>query len=100
MRHIREELGFMAARGPELATLSINLSERRAELSGTLVDLLLEACIRLLQPRRHAIELFCERAQLVIARNFDALVERTGADARCRGLDRLDRPHQPAGEED
>ena len=99
VRHVGEKLRLVPARRLELAALQVKLRERRGELSGSLLDLLLEAAIGLLELRRHAIELVGERAQLVIARNLDPLVERTGADPRRRSLDRLDRPHQPASEQ-
>ena len=98
----------MFARNSDLCRLTASSSrlfwsssrECRRELAGPLVDLLLEPRIRLPEPRCHAIELLGERAQLVIARNLDLLVERTGADPRRRSLDRLDRPDEPAGEQD
>ena len=55
--------------------------------------------VRLLEPRRHAVELLGEGTELVAARDLDPLVERPGADLRRRGLDRLDRPDEPASEQ-
>ena len=99
VRHVREELGLVPARGLELAALLVELGECGRELPGALLDLLLEARVRLLELRRHAVELLGERAQLVVARDLDPLVERPRADLRRRGLDRLDRPDEPAGEQ-
>ena len=98
----------MLARNSDLCLLAASSSrlfssssrERGLELPGALLDLLLEARVGLLELRRHAIELLGERAQLVAARSLDPLVERTRADSRCRSLDGLDRPDEPAGEED
>ena len=90
----------MPARSLELATLLVEVAQCRRELLGPLLDLLLEARVRLLESCSHAVELLGERSQLVVARDLDPLVERTGADLRGRTLDRLDRPDEPAGEQD
>lgn len=100
VRHVCQELRLVPAHRLELATLLVQLAECRPELPGPLLDLLLEVCVGLLEPRRHAIELFRERPQLVVARDLDPLVERAGADLGRRSLDRLDRPDEPAREQD
>jgi hypothetical protein len=53
-----------------------------------------------LQLRRHSIELVGERAEFVVARHLDSLVEIPRPDLRRRDLDRLDRTDEPAREED
>ena len=63
VRHVREELRLVPARGLELAALLVELAQRRLELAGPLLDLLLEARIGLLELRRHAVELLGERAR-------------------------------------
>ena len=100
VRHVRQELRLVPARGLELAALLVQLAECRLELAGPLLDLLLEARVRLLELRDHPIELLGERAQLVVGSDVDPLVQRAGADPRRRGLHRLDRPGQPAREQD
>ena len=98
----------MFARNSDLCLLAASSSrlfsssslECRRELERPRLDLLLEARVGLLELGRHAIELLGECPQLVVARDLDPLVERSGADARRRSLDRLDRTDEPAGEED
>ena len=71
VRHVGQELRLVPARRLELAALLVQLGECRLELAGPLLDLLLEARIGLLEPRRHAIELLRERSELVVARYLD-----------------------------
>ena len=49
------------------------------QLSGSLLDLMLETRVRRLEPFGHLIELLGERSELVPARHVDPLIERTGA---------------------
>ena len=91
---------LVPARSLELAALLVELGERRLELPRSLLDLLLETRIGLLQPLGHAVELLGERAQLVASSDVDSLIERSSADLRRRHLHRLDRPGHPAGEHD
>ena len=66
VRHVGQELGLVPAGRLELAALLVQLGECRRELSSPLLDLLLEAGVRLLEPRRHPIELLGQRAELVV----------------------------------
>ena len=100
VRHVGEELRLVLAGGFELAALLLDLAERSLELACPLLDLLLEACVGLLEPRRHPVELLGQRAELVGTRDIDPLVERAAAHPRGRCLHRLDRPGHPPGEDE
>ena len=61
----------------QLATLHVERVQRERELVRALLDLQLEAGVRLLQLSRHAVELLGECAELVVALDLDPLVELT-----------------------
>ena len=72
------------------------LLERFGQLARALVDLALEAGVRLLELRGHLVELVAQRLQLVAGPDVDPLVELARADPRGADLQRLDgRDHAP-----
>ena len=68
------------------------------QLVGALLDLAFERRVGALQLRRHVVELFAERLQLVAGLDGDAVVERARADAGGAGGERPDRHHHHARE--
>ena len=64
------------------------------------LDLALQPGVRLLQLRAHLVELLGEALELVAGADLDAVVELAGADPRRAFLQRAQRPHQGAGEEE
>ena len=74
------------------------LPERVRELARTLVDLALEAGIRLAQLRRHPVELVGEAFELIVGPHDDLLVEVARADAPRPFVQRPDRAHHAARE--
>ena len=99
MRHVGQERRLVVARGLQLAGLLVQPRKRACELLRPLLDLLLQADVRRLEPNRHAVEFVGERAELVAARRLDPLIERPGADLRRRDLDRLNGPDEIAGQQ-
>ena len=74
--------------------------ERLGELGGALLDLALEAGVRLAQLRAHAVELLGEPFELVAGAHLDVAVEVALADLRGAFLQRAQRPHERAGKEE
>src|SRR5207245_3071874 len=68
------------------------------QLTRPLLDLALEARVRLLELGGHAVELVAERLELVARADVNPLVELARADPRRAGLERLDGRDQSAGQ--
>ena len=81
------------------SAVAVCCSSASRQLGGALLDLALEAGIRLPQLRAHLVELLGQAFELVAGADLDALVELAGADPRGAFLQRADRPHQRAREE-
>ena len=64
------------------------------QLFGSLLDLALQPGVGVFQALRHLVELARQRFQLVAGFDLDAMLELTGADARCAFLNLQNRLHQ------
>jgi hypothetical protein len=76
------------------------LLERFGQLRRALLDLALEAGIRLAQLRAHPVELLGQSFELVAGADLDVALEIAGADLRRAFLQRAQRPDQGAGEKE
>ena len=90
-----QRLAQVVARGGEEARLR---QVGDLQLVGAFLDLAFERRVGALQLRRHVVELFAERLQLVAGLDGDAVIERAGADAGGAGGERPDRHHHHARE--